>query len=89
MFLSRSLRHTWNVVTLRKLFGKKLRSIRKERGMTQEAFAELLGISVDFLSMVERGLSAPSFESIEAFSITLGVPIRDFFDFAPEKPSKA
>jgi len=57
--------------------------------MTQEAFAELLGISVDFLSMVERGLSAPSFESIEAFSITLGVPIRDFFDFAPEKLSKA
>jgi transcriptional regulator with XRE-family HTH domain len=77
------------VVTLRKLFGKKLRSIRKGRGMTQEAFAELLGISVDFLSMVERGLSAPSFESIEAFSITLGVPIRDFFDFVPEKPSKA
>jgi len=57
--------------------------------MTQEAFAELLGISVDFLSMMERGLSAPSFESIEAFSITLGVPIQDFFDFAPVKPSKA
>jgi transcriptional regulator with XRE-family HTH domain len=77
------------VATLRKLFGKKLRSIRKERKMTEEHFAELLDISVDFLSLLERGLNAPSFESIEAFSITLGIPVRDFFDFAPEKPTKA
>lgn len=77
------------MATLRKLFGKKLRVFRKERQMTQEQFAELLNISVDFLSLVERGLNAPSFESIEVFSITLGIPVRDFFDFAPEKPSKA
>jgi transcriptional regulator with XRE-family HTH domain len=77
------------VATLRKLFGKRLRSFRKERDMTQEEFAELLNISVDFLSLVERGLNAPSFESIEVFSITLGIPVRDFFDFAPEKSSKA
>lgn len=57
--------------------------------MTEEHFAELLDISVDFLSLLERGLNAPSFESIEAFSITLGIPVRDFFDFAPEKPTKA
>jgi len=77
------------VATLRKLFGKRLRAFRKERDMTQEEFAELLNISVDFLSLVERGLNAPSFESIEVFSITLGIPVRDFFDFAPEKSSKA
>lgn len=55
--------------------------------MTQEQFAEFLGISVDFLSLVERGLNAPSFESIEAFSITLGIPVRDFFDFSPDMAS--
>ena len=54
--------------------------------MTQEQFSELLDISIDFLSLVERGLNAPSFESIEAFSITLGIPVRDFFDFSPEPP---
>jgi transcriptional regulator with XRE-family HTH domain len=75
--------------TLRKQFGKKLRSFRKRRGMTQEQFAELLDISVDFLSLVERGWNAPSFESIEAFSITLGIPVRDFFDFAPDSVPKA
>jgi transcriptional regulator with XRE-family HTH domain len=77
------------VPTLRKQFGKKLRSIRKNREMTQEQFAELLDISIDFLSLVERGINAPSFESIEAFSITLGIPVRDFFDFSPERGPKS
>jgi transcriptional regulator with XRE-family HTH domain len=36
--------------------------------MTQEQFSELLGISIDFLSLIERGINAPSFESIESFS---------------------
>jgi transcriptional regulator with XRE-family HTH domain len=57
--------------------------------MTQEQFAEFLDISVDFLSLMERGLNAPSFESIEVFSITLGIPVRDFFDFTPEQTPKA
>lgn len=56
--------------------------------MTQEQFAELLDISVDFLSLVERGINAPSFESIEAFSIALGIPVKDFFDFAPERSTR-
>jgi transcriptional regulator with XRE-family HTH domain len=75
------------VATLRKQFGKKLRSIRKRRGMTQQQFAELLDISIDFVSLVERGLNAPSFESIEAFSIILGIPVRDFFDFSSDTTS--
>jgi transcriptional regulator with XRE-family HTH domain len=76
--------HTSTVATLRRQFGRKLRSIRKRRGMTQEQFAELLDISIDFLSLVERGQNAPSFESIESFSITLGIPVRDFFDFSSD-----
>lgn len=66
-----------------------MRSFRKSREMTQEQFAELLDISIDFLSLLERGINAPSFESIEAFSITLGIPVKEFFDFSPERTSKA
>ena len=85
MLLGQSLSHTSSVSTLRRQFGKKLRSIRKRRGMTQQQFAETLDISIDFLSLVERGLNAPSFESIEAFSIILGIPVRDLFDFSPDQ----
>ena len=76
------------MATLRKQFGKKLRTIRKQRDLTQEQFAEVLDISVDFLSLIERGLNAPSFESIESFSIILGMPVRDFFDFTPDTAVK-
>ena len=67
--------------SLRQQFGKRLLAIRKERGLTQEAFSELVGISVDFLSLIERGRNAPSFEVLEKFSEKLKMPVRELFDF--------
>lgn len=49
--------------------------------MSQEDFAELLDISVDFLSLIERGINAPSFENLEVFSVQLRVPVSDLFTF--------
>jgi transcriptional regulator with XRE-family HTH domain len=69
------------VATLRKKFGQRLRDIRAQRRMTQERFAEVLDISVDFLSLVERGVSAPSFETIEKMSKRLRLPIAELFTF--------
>jgi transcriptional regulator with XRE-family HTH domain len=59
--------------------------------MTQEAFAELIGISVDFLSLIERGINAPSFETLDQIGDRLGVPVKDLFEFANEerKPTAA
>jgi len=53
------------MASLRKDFGNRLLAIRRERKLTQEQFAEHVGISVDFLSLIERGINAPSFETIE------------------------
>ena len=52
-----------------------LRDIRVQRRMTQEQFAEALDISVDFLSLVERGISAPSFETLDKISRRLRIPM--------------
>jgi transcriptional regulator with XRE-family HTH domain len=49
--------------------------------MSQEEFSELLGISVDFLSLIERGINAPSFENLEVFSSQLGIPVHELFVF--------
>ena len=49
--------------------------------MSQEEFAELLQISVDFLSLIERGINAPSFENLDVFSAQLDMPISQFFTF--------
>lgn len=51
------------------------------RKMSQEEFAELLEISVDFLSLIERGINAPSFENLEVFSAQLGIPVSELFTF--------
>ena len=68
--------------SLRKKFGLRLRSIRKARDLTQEGFAEELGISVDFLSLIERGINAPSFETLEQMAGKLGIQVKELFDFS-------
>lgn len=66
---------------LRQRFGIRLKSIRLERKLTQEQFAELVGISVDFLSLIERGINAPSFEVLERMAAKLDLQVRELFDF--------
>ena len=66
---------------LRRQFGSRLKSIRLQRQLTQEEFAELLEISVDFLSLIERGVNAPSFETLEQISEKLSVPVHTLFTF--------
>jgi len=59
----------------------RLRQIRAQRRMTQERFAETLNLSVDYLSLVERGISAPSFETLERIGKRLKMPVADLFTF--------
>ncbi len=69
------------MATLREKFGQHLRQIRTSRRMSQEQFAEVLGISVDFLSLIERGRNAPSFETLDKFAKRLRVSVADLFTF--------
>lgn len=70
---------------LRKQFGKRLQSLRRQAGLTQEQLAEESQISVDFLSLVERGINAPSFENLEKLAKALGVAVRELFEFNESK----
>lgn len=72
------------VLSLRQQFGVRLKTIRSQRKLTQEEFAELIGISVDFLSLIERGINAPSFEVLERMAERLDLKVRDLFDFAKQ-----
>jgi len=56
--------------------------------MSQEQFSELLGISVDFLSLIERGINAPSFENVDAFAAQLKMSHAELFTF-PDKAAPA
>ncbi len=69
------------MATLRKKFGRHLRTIRIRRRMTQEQFAERMDMSVDFLSLVERGINAPSFETLERIAKRLRMSVAELFTF--------
>lgn len=61
---------------LRKL-GEKVRSYRHERGLTQEALAETLELSVAYVSLIERGGRNPPYTTVVAIAHALGVSPRD------------
>ena len=43
--------------------GKRIRACREEKGWTQEAFAEKIGLSVAYTGMIERGEKVPKLET--------------------------
>jgi transcriptional regulator with XRE-family HTH domain len=64
---------------LRTRFGKRLRKIRRDRDITQEQLAEAVNVTGEFISNLERGKSAPSFETVEKLAEALGVDVEEFF----------
>jgi len=63
---------------LRSDFGRRLRQIRRNRDLTQQQVAEVTGLSIEFISNLERDRNAPSFETIEKLAEVLGSPVKDF-----------
>ena len=74
--------------SLRAQFGQRIRQIRDEMDKSQEEFAELVGMSVDFLSLIERGRNAPSFKKLELMIKGLGVSAAYLFTFDDDPSSK-
>jgi len=67
------------VSELRVRFGKRLKELRMSKGLTQEQLAEKAGVSADFISLIERGYRAPSFETIQMLAKALQVQESSFF----------
>jgi transcriptional regulator with XRE-family HTH domain len=66
---------------LRQKFGKRLRYLRRDRDITQEQLAELIGMSVSFISLLERGRTSPSIDTIVNLARALGVNEGELFKF--------
>lgn len=53
--------------------GAKLRKARADAGLSQDALAELTGISQANLSNIERGTAVPNIEDLEPLASALGL----------------
>ena len=73
---------------LQKKLGQGIADLRKSRRLTQAQFAKALGCSVEFVSLVERGVNAPSVARLEDFAKTLKVEVVDLFTFTGRKPTR-
>ncbi|MBN1444477.1 MAG: helix-turn-helix transcriptional regulator [Candidatus Omnitrophica bacterium] len=62
------------------LLGKKIREMRKERGLTQEELAWKSGISLNFMGQIERGHKKPSIKTLKKISETLGIAPSALFE---------
>ena len=67
---------------LRVQFGRRLKALRIEREMTQEDLADAADVSTVFISSIERGKYAPSFDSLEKLARALDVSVKDLFEFS-------
>ncbi|MCK5594720.1 helix-turn-helix transcriptional regulator [bacterium] len=72
---------------LRELFGKRLRSIRLTKGLTQEGLAEKAGLHSTYIGIIERGKQSASLDTIEKLADALGVEEDTFFSFASRQSS--
>lgn len=64
---------------VRRQFGAEVRRLRREKGVSQEAFAELCGLHRTYVGAVERGERNVSIDNITKIARALHVPIAQLF----------
>jgi len=59
--------------------GARLRMLRAGAGLSIRALAEMSGLNVNTLSLIENGKSSPSVSTLQQLAGALGVPVTEFF----------
>ena len=69
------------VKSFRLKFGRRIKELRLERGITQEELSFRSGVSRSHIGMIEQGLRDISLNCIFKISRALHVPLNELFDF--------
>ena len=67
--------------TTKELIAKRIKQIRKSRGLTQAELAELIGRDTKHISKLEIAGSYPSIDTLDRIATALNVEIKEFFNF--------
>ena len=60
--------------------GKKLRTVREERGLSQRELAQRAGVSTNAISLIERDENSPSVSTLQSLATALNVRMSYFFE---------
>lgn len=66
--------------TLRTAFGQRIRDLRKQQGISQEAFADKCGVMRTYMSRIETGAANPSLEAAKLLADGLGLSLSDLLE---------
>ena len=64
---------------LKNNIGKKVKSLRLEKGLSQEKLAEYVNMSREHISCIERGKNLASTETLYYLAQYFEIDIKDFF----------
>ncbi len=70
-------------VSPKSLFGRALRTLREERGYSQEELAERAGLHRNYVGGVERGERNVALENIVKLAAALSIRTKDLFESLP------
>lgn len=68
---------------LQRRLGENLRALRKAKGLSQEAFADVLGIHRTYMGGLERGERNITLKTVERIALALGVDPADLLTDVP------
>lgn len=67
------------------LFGQKVKEYRKSLGISQEELGYMTDLHRTYIGQIERAEKNITLKNIEKIAISLGIDIRDLFDFSDLK----
>ncbi|EDW2793185.1 helix-turn-helix transcriptional regulator [Salmonella enterica] len=71
--------------SIKKMLGNRIRGLRLDMGLSQEAFADKCGIDRTYMSGIERGVRNPTLVVICAISDGLGMDLSELFMFGTDE----
>jgi len=66
---------------LKERFGNRLQTLRNNAEMTQEELADKIGLTIESISNIERGIFGPKFDNLQKIADALNTPVMNLFDF--------
>ena len=69
--------------TLRKQFGVRIKTLRTQKGFSQEAFADRCGFARTYMSRIETGGANPSLDALYVLATALGMNLSELLALPP------